>query len=68
MTQISALAILTMICAGCANVQVSESALAAALERPIDAHATALAGDDISAMRRTGRVVIATYDAAVAPN
>ena len=39
--------------------------MATALAKPMTAHAAALAGDDVDAMRRTGRVVIATYDAAV---
>ena len=51
--------------AGCATAPVSDSALAAALKRPMTKHAAALAGDSVPEMRRTGRNVIATYDAAV---
>lgn len=57
--------ILLTILTGCASVPVSDSVLAKALDRPMTAHAEALSGDDVDRMRRTGRVVIATYDAAV---
>lgn len=33
------------------------------LDPLMTAHAAALAGDNVAEMRRTGRVVIATYDA-----
>ena len=49
---------------GC-TVAASDSALATALRRPMTAHAAALAGEDVAAMRRTGRNVIAIYDAGV---
>lgn len=62
--RICLLAILTLIAAGC-TTEVSDSALATALRRPMTEHAAALAGEDVAAMRRTGRNVIATYDAAV---
>lgn len=58
------LAITLTMLTGC-TVAVSDSALATALRRPMTAHAAALAGDDVQAMRRTGRDLIATYDAAV---
>ena len=59
------LGILTMIVSGCAVEAPPDSVLATALAKPMTAHAAALAGDDVDAMRRTGRVVVATYDAAV---
>ena len=59
------LVIPTLMLAGCATAPVSDSALAAALKRPMTKHAAALAGDSVPEMRRTGRNVIATYDAAV---
>ena len=59
------LGILTMIVSGCAVEAPPDSVLARALADPVTAHAAALAGEDVPAMRRTGRVVIATYDAAV---
>ena len=62
--RICLLGILTLIAAGC-TTEVSDSALATALRRPMTEHAAALAGEDVAAMRRTGRNVIATYDAAV---
>ena len=58
-------AIPMLILAGCASAPVSDSALATALRRPMTAHAAALAGEDVDAMRRTGRNVIAIYDAGV---
>ena len=58
-------AIPMLILAGCASAPVSDSALAAALKRPMTKHAAALAGDSVPEMRRTGRDLIATYDAAV---
>lgn len=54
-----------MIVSGCAVEAPPDSVLARALADPVTAHAAALAGEDVPAMRRTGRVVIATYDAAV---
>ena len=62
--RICLLAILTLIAAGC-TTEVSDSALATALRRPMTEHAAALAGDSVSEMRRTGRNVIAIYDAGV---
>lgn len=60
--------ILAMIVSGCDPADKShDSVLAAALDRPMTKHAAALAGDDVDLMRHTGRVVIATYDAAVGP-
>ena len=41
----------------------SDSALVAGLRGPMTDHAAALASDDVAAMRRTGRVVIAKFDA-----
>lgn len=61
------LVILTMICAGCLRGPASDSVLAPALRKPIDRLAVSLAGADVAAMRRDGRNVIATYDAAVGP-
>lgn len=62
--RICLLVILTLIAAGC-TTEVSDSALATALRRPMTEHAAALAGDSVSDMRRTGRNVIAIYDAGV---
>ena len=63
--RILALALLTLTTlAGCATA-VDDSALASVLSRPMTDHAATLAGDDIPAMRRSGRALIATYDAAV---
>ena len=60
--RICLLGIPTLIAAGC-TTEVSDSALATALRRPMTEHAAALAGDSVSDMRRTGRNVIAIYDA-----
>ena len=54
-----------MIVSGCAVEAPPDSVLARAMAEPMTAHAAALAGEDVTAMRRTGRVVIATYDAAI---
>ena len=54
---------LMLTAAGCAT-GASDSAIVAVLDRPMAAHAAALAGDDVLLMRRTGRDLIATYDAA----
>lgn len=54
-----------MMLTGCGGAAVSNSALATVLDRPMTAHAAALAGDSVPEMRRTGRDLIATYDAAV---
>ena len=57
-----AAAILTLTACG----SVNEGAAIATLDRldPLmTAHARALAGEDVAAMRATGRAVIATYDA-----
>ena len=62
--RICLLGILTQIAAGC-TTEVSDSALATALKRPMTEHAAALADNSVPEMRRTGRNVIATYDAAV---
>ena len=54
-----------MMLSGCAS-GVPEGAAIATLDRldPLmTAHARALAGEDVAAMRATGRAVIATYDA-----
>lgn len=59
--------ILVMICAGCLRGPASDSVLVPALAKPMTRHAAALAGDDVDLMRHTGRVVIATYDAAAGP-
>lgn len=64
MTRICLAAMLPLILPGC-TTEVSDSALATALRRPMTLHAAALAGEDVSEMRRTGRNVIATYDAGV---
>jgi hypothetical protein len=57
------LAILTaaLILTGCASV-ASDSALTSILAPLMTAHAASLAGDDVAPMRRTGRILIATYD------
>jgi hypothetical protein len=47
---------------GCATGP-SDSALVTNLREPIRKHASALAGDDVKAMRRTGLVVIEKFDA-----
>ena len=54
---------LPLMLTGC-GVEVNDSALATALRRPMTEHAAALAGDSVPEMRRTGRDLIATYDAA----
>lgn len=56
-------AMMPLIVTGCTNA-VSDSAVVAVLDRPMTAHAAALAGDDVPLMRRTGRNLISTYDAA----
>jgi hypothetical protein len=58
-------AILTaaLILTGCASA-ADQSALELVLAPPMTAHATSLGGDDVQDMRRTGRILIATYDAA----
>jgi len=53
-----------LILSGCAPA-VSERAVLDRLANPVDALAAALAGDDVRAMRRAGRDVIAIYDAGV---
>lgn len=60
------LSILTalMILNGCMNA-ADRSAFSAALDQPMTDHAASLAGNDVALMRRTGVVVIATYDAMV---
>ena len=55
--------IVPMMLNGCVGA-VNDSAIVAVLDRPISVHAAALAGDDVAEMRRTGRNLIATYDAA----
>ena len=52
-----------LIVTGCTSA-ANDSAMATVLDRPMTAHAAALAGDDVTLMRRTGRNLIATYDAA----
>lgn len=65
MLRISGLVILTTIASGCApEGRVSDSVVIDALADPMTAHAAALAAEDVPAMRRTGRRVIAVYDAA----
>ena len=60
------LGILPMIASGCASaVPATDSVMATALAKPMTAHAAALAGDDVAAMRQTGRAVIAIFDAAI---
>lgn len=58
-----------MICAGlmtgCANWTVSDDALAIGLRRPMNDLNAVLVTDDLPAIRRAGRAVIATYDAAL---
>ena len=48
---------------GCA-IAASESALVETLDPLMSNHAASLGGDDIKTMRRTGRILIAVYDAA----
>jgi uncharacterized lipoprotein YmbA len=59
------LAILTaaLILTGCASA-ANDSALELVLSPPMTAHAASLGGNDVQDMRRTGRILIATYDAA----
>lgn len=54
--------LVAMILSGCVSA-ASDSALVSGLRGPMTDHAAALAGDDVTAMRRTGRVVIAKFDA-----
>ena len=54
--------LVVMMLTGCVTGP-SDSALIAGLRGPMTEHAAALAGDDVAAMRRTGRVVIARFDA-----
>lgn len=56
------LAMMLMIVSGCAG-EVSETAVLDRLDPLVTKHAAALAGDDVPLMRRTGRDLIATYDA-----
>ena len=49
---------------GCA-IAANESALVEILDPLMTDHAASLGGDDIKTMRRTGRILISTYDAAV---
>ena len=57
-------AILMTILSGC-NPVASGDAWRIALGPRMDAHAVALTTDDLSAIRATGRDLIATYDALV---
>lgn len=60
--------ILAMTVSGCnPAAKGRDSVLSRSLAKPMTKHAAALAGDDVDLMRHTGRVVIATYDAAVGP-
>lgn len=52
-----------LIVTGCTSA-ANDSAMVTVLDQPMTAHAAALAGDDVALMRRTGRNLIATYDAA----
>lgn len=61
--RILAAAMLMMTLSGCMTVVTNDSALIDGLRGPMTSHAAALAGDDVTAMRRTGRVVIAKFDA-----
>lgn len=56
-----------MILSGCATGRqlLEVDPMVSRLAKPIDELAIALAGEDVSAMRRAGRNVIAIYDAAV---
>jgi len=51
-----------MMLSGCVSGG-SDSAMVAGLRGPMTDHAAALAGNDVALMRRTGRVVIAKFDA-----
>jgi PBP1b-binding outer membrane lipoprotein LpoB len=59
------LAILTaaLILTGCAS-GANDSALATVLDPLMTNHAASLGSDDVSDIRRTGRILIATFDAA----
>jgi len=46
------------------GVVANDSAMTTVLEPLMTNHAAALAGNDIAPMRRTGRILISTYDAA----
>jgi hypothetical protein len=48
---------------GC-GIAANESALVEILDPLVTDHAASLGGDDIKTMRRTGRILISTYDAA----
>lgn len=50
---------------GCVSSAANDGALAAGLRAPMKAHALALSGDDMAAMRRTGLVVIEKFNAGV---
>lgn len=57
------MAILTTTLTGCA-IAVSDEALTTIMTPLVDAHAASLAAEDVADMRRTGRDLIATFDAA----
>lgn len=60
--------ILTLIVSGCASApEVDTRAAVKRIQAVATPHAAALAGDDVVEMRRTGRNLIATIDAAIAP-
>lgn len=66
--RILALALLTTITvSGCDNVGSGQTAVLDRLDSMMTEHAAALAGNDVAAMRRTGRAIIATYDAGRGP-
>lgn len=61
-------AMLLTILSGCAReVRVSQTAVLDRLDPLMTEHSAALAGDDVTEMRRTGRVLISTYDAGRGP-
>jgi hypothetical protein len=52
-----------LILTGCASA-ADQSALELVLAPTMTAHAASLGGNDVQDMRRTGRILIATFDAA----
>lgn len=64
-----ALVMLTMTLLGCGPepTKLESAPVLSRLSKPMDDLAIALSGDDVAAMRRAGRNVIAIYDAGVGP-
>lgn len=62
--QILAPALLTLTLVSGCKLAADESALESVLAKPMTNHAASLGGEDVPQMRRTGRILIATFDAA----